>query len=268
MWYPLSKTLAEKAPCDFAKEKGLDIVVVNPGTMMGPIIPPTLNATMLMTLHLIQGEPKFLTLGTSACHEGPGALMNLNALIDDFGMFDPLLFNHLRLTNMVYNNLLILGDCCLENDTNRPVEIEPGPNILVYVKKFNFRKHWLCEADVIELSSICLEAHSILSHKIGSKGLRVCLSSLTERNSKRQNVNMKTLRIRLDLVYDKRKTLKGKLAANQTSLSVRSQTLHSKTAQTSTKININSHYTRFKLKYSTSRIVDLRVMFMRLNMVL
>ncbi|GJV62708.1 cinnamoyl-CoA reductase 1 [Tanacetum coccineum] len=55
LWYPLSKTLAEKAAWDFAKEKGLDIVVVNPGTVMGPIIPPTLNASMLMILRLIQG---------------------------------------------------------------------------------------------------------------------------------------------------------------------------------------------------------------------
>ena len=56
MWYPLSKTLAEKAAWDFAKEKGLDIVVVNPGTVMGTIIPPTLNASMLMIFRLIQGN--------------------------------------------------------------------------------------------------------------------------------------------------------------------------------------------------------------------
>ena len=56
MWYPLSKTLAEKAPWDFAKEKGLDIVVVNPRTVMGPIILPTLNSSMPMILRLIQGN--------------------------------------------------------------------------------------------------------------------------------------------------------------------------------------------------------------------
>ncbi|CAI0399797.1 unnamed protein product [Linum tenue] len=54
-WYPLSKTLAEKAAWEFAKEKGLDVVVVNPGTVMGPAIPPTLNASMLMILRLLQG---------------------------------------------------------------------------------------------------------------------------------------------------------------------------------------------------------------------
>ncbi|KAK9756768.1 hypothetical protein RND81_01G119900 [Saponaria officinalis] len=55
LWYPLSKTCAEQAAWEFAKEHGLDIVVVNPGTVMGPILPPTLNASMLMLLRLLQG---------------------------------------------------------------------------------------------------------------------------------------------------------------------------------------------------------------------
>lgn len=55
VWYPLSKTLAEKASWEFAKEEDLDIVVVNPGTVMGPMLPPTLNASMLMMLRLLQG---------------------------------------------------------------------------------------------------------------------------------------------------------------------------------------------------------------------
>lgn len=55
LWYPLSKTLAEKSAWDFAKEKGLDVVVVNPGTVMGPVIPPRLNASMLMLVRLLQG---------------------------------------------------------------------------------------------------------------------------------------------------------------------------------------------------------------------
>ncbi|CAM8915844.1 unnamed protein product [Rhodiola kirilowii] len=56
LWYPLSKTLAEKAAWEFAKKNDLDVVVVNPGTVMGgPVIPPTLNASMLMLLRLLQG---------------------------------------------------------------------------------------------------------------------------------------------------------------------------------------------------------------------
>ncbi|XP_057724532.1 phenylacetaldehyde reductase-like [Arachis stenosperma] len=55
LWYPLSKTLAEKAAWDFAKEKGLDVVVVNPGTVMGPVISPRLNASMIMLVRLLEG---------------------------------------------------------------------------------------------------------------------------------------------------------------------------------------------------------------------
>jgi nucleoside-diphosphate-sugar epimerase len=41
---------------DFAKEKGLDVVVVNPGTVMGPVIPPRFNASMLVLVRLLQGN--------------------------------------------------------------------------------------------------------------------------------------------------------------------------------------------------------------------
>ncbi|KAG1338060.1 Cinnamoyl-CoA reductase 1 [Cocos nucifera] len=55
IWYPASKTLAEKAAWEFAKENGLDVVVVNPGTVMGPVIPPSINASMAMLVRLLQG---------------------------------------------------------------------------------------------------------------------------------------------------------------------------------------------------------------------
>ncbi|CAL9086459.1 unnamed protein product [Musa textilis] len=55
LWYPASKTLAEKAAWEFAKGNGLDVVVVNPGTVMGPIIPSAINASMAMLMRLLQG---------------------------------------------------------------------------------------------------------------------------------------------------------------------------------------------------------------------
>ncbi|XP_057954275.1 cinnamoyl-CoA reductase CAD2 [Malania oleifera] len=56
LWYPASKTLAEKAAWEFAKDNGLDVVVLNPGTVMGPILPPAINASMLLLLRLLQGN--------------------------------------------------------------------------------------------------------------------------------------------------------------------------------------------------------------------
>ncbi|KAF7061877.1 hypothetical protein CFC21_068534 [Triticum aestivum] len=55
VWYPASKTLAEKAAWKFAEENGLDVVVVNPGTVLGPMIPPRINASMTMFLRLLEG---------------------------------------------------------------------------------------------------------------------------------------------------------------------------------------------------------------------
>jgi len=62
LWYPLSKTLAEKAAWDLAKESELDVVVVNPGMVLGPVIAPRLNASMLMLLHLLQGRDYFIII--------------------------------------------------------------------------------------------------------------------------------------------------------------------------------------------------------------
>jgi nucleoside-diphosphate-sugar epimerase len=45
MWYVLSKTLAEEAAWKFAKEKGLEIVTINPAMVIGPLLQPTLNTS-------------------------------------------------------------------------------------------------------------------------------------------------------------------------------------------------------------------------------
>ncbi|XP_068658727.1 phenylacetaldehyde reductase-like [Aristolochia californica] len=58
-WYLLAKTLAEEAAWKFAKEKGLDMVTVNPGMAIGPLLPPTLNTSAGEILKLISGSTTF-----------------------------------------------------------------------------------------------------------------------------------------------------------------------------------------------------------------
>ncbi|KAJ3703868.1 hypothetical protein LUZ61_007573 [Rhynchospora tenuis] len=53
LWYHLSKTLTEEAAWKFSKENGLDMVVINPGFVIGPLLQPTLNATSSIILNLI-----------------------------------------------------------------------------------------------------------------------------------------------------------------------------------------------------------------------
>ncbi|PON74297.1 Hopanoid-associated sugar epimerase [Parasponia andersonii] len=54
-WYILSKTLAEEAACNFAKENGIDLVTINPGIVIGPLLQPTLNSSAGLILYKING---------------------------------------------------------------------------------------------------------------------------------------------------------------------------------------------------------------------
>lgn len=56
LWYPLSKLWAEKAAWDVAAEKGVEVAVVNPATVLGPVLPPILNSSMAAILGILQGS--------------------------------------------------------------------------------------------------------------------------------------------------------------------------------------------------------------------
>ncbi|KAG8388988.1 hypothetical protein BUALT_Bualt02G0182700 [Buddleja alternifolia] len=56
LWYPLSKLLAEKAAWEFAKEKGIDMITINPCCVIGPMLQPTLNTSCSQVLALIDGS--------------------------------------------------------------------------------------------------------------------------------------------------------------------------------------------------------------------
>ena len=60
MWYVLSKTLAEDAAWKFVKEKGIEMVAINPAMVIGPLLQPTLNTSSAAILNLING--KFLQI--------------------------------------------------------------------------------------------------------------------------------------------------------------------------------------------------------------
>ncbi|XP_057782575.1 cinnamoyl-CoA reductase CAD2-like isoform X3 [Salvia miltiorrhiza] len=54
--YSVSKALAEKAAWQFAEENGVDVVVLNPGVVAGPILTPAINTSMTLILHVLQGK--------------------------------------------------------------------------------------------------------------------------------------------------------------------------------------------------------------------
>lgn len=55
LWYVVSKTLAEEAAWKFAKENGIDLVTMNPGLVIGPLLEPRINLSVDMLLNMING---------------------------------------------------------------------------------------------------------------------------------------------------------------------------------------------------------------------
>ncbi|KAK6143172.1 hypothetical protein DH2020_023520 [Rehmannia glutinosa] len=53
-WYVLSKTLAEKDAMKYAEENGIDLLVINPGLVIGPLLQPTVNYTSDSFLNFIR----------------------------------------------------------------------------------------------------------------------------------------------------------------------------------------------------------------------
>ncbi|KAK4842324.1 hypothetical protein QYF36_019640 [Acer negundo] len=55
LWYMLGKTLAEEAAWKFSEENRINMVAINPGMVIGPLLQPTLNASVKPVLNLVEG---------------------------------------------------------------------------------------------------------------------------------------------------------------------------------------------------------------------
>jgi len=62
LWYAYAKTLAEKSAWQMAKESGLDLVVVNPSFVVGPLLGPQPTSTLLLVLGIIKGKSSIVLL--------------------------------------------------------------------------------------------------------------------------------------------------------------------------------------------------------------
>lgn len=51
--------MAENAAWKFAKENGLDMVVMNPGFIIGPLLQPTLNFSVEIVVDIMNGKNPF-----------------------------------------------------------------------------------------------------------------------------------------------------------------------------------------------------------------
>ncbi|KAK6164130.1 hypothetical protein DH2020_000994 [Rehmannia glutinosa] len=58
-----TQTLAEDAAWKFVREKGIDLVVINPGLVIGPLLQPTLNTSSAILLNLLNETYPNATFG-------------------------------------------------------------------------------------------------------------------------------------------------------------------------------------------------------------
>ncbi|BBG99380.1 Haloacid dehalogenase-like hydrolase superfamily protein [Prunus dulcis] len=57
-WYCHGKAVAEQAAWEEAKAKGVDLVVVNPVLVLGQLLQPTINASIIHVLKYLTGSAK------------------------------------------------------------------------------------------------------------------------------------------------------------------------------------------------------------------
>lgn len=59
LWYALSKTLAEDSAWKYAKQHGIDMVVMNPGLVLGPLLQPFVSLSLEIVLDLFSGSESY-----------------------------------------------------------------------------------------------------------------------------------------------------------------------------------------------------------------
>ncbi|XP_010557405.1 PREDICTED: cinnamoyl-CoA reductase 1-like [Tarenaya hassleriana] len=77
-WYCYAKTVAEQVAWEVAKERGVDLVVVNPVLVIGPLLQPTVNASTVHILKYLTGSAKtYANLAQAYVHVEDAALAHV-----------------------------------------------------------------------------------------------------------------------------------------------------------------------------------------------
>ncbi|XP_057550158.1 phenylacetaldehyde reductase-like [Amaranthus tricolor] len=67
-WYIISKTLAEEVAWKYAKENDVDLVSINPGMILGPMLQPKLNDSSTVILNLVNGAQVYANVALPWVH--------------------------------------------------------------------------------------------------------------------------------------------------------------------------------------------------------
>ncbi|XP_008797849.2 tetraketide alpha-pyrone reductase 2 [Phoenix dactylifera] len=83
LWYAYAKTLAEKEAWRLSKDFQLDLVVVNPSFVVGPLLAPQPTSTLLMILSLLKGDcPDYPNMAVGFVHIDDVVLGHILAMED------------------------------------------------------------------------------------------------------------------------------------------------------------------------------------------
>jgi cinnamoyl-CoA reductase len=55
-WYCYAKTVAEQDAFEMARRRGIDLLVVNPVVVLGPLLQPTVNASAAHVMKYLTGS--------------------------------------------------------------------------------------------------------------------------------------------------------------------------------------------------------------------
>ncbi|XP_057732123.1 cinnamoyl-CoA reductase 2-like [Arachis stenosperma] len=77
-WYCYGKTVAEQTAWEISKEKGVDLIVVNPVLVLGPLLQSTINASTIHILKYLTGSAKtFVNAAQAYVHVKDVAMAHL-----------------------------------------------------------------------------------------------------------------------------------------------------------------------------------------------
>ena len=57
-WYCYAKTVAEQDALETARQRGIELIVVNPVLVLGPLLQPTVNASTEHVMKYLTGSAK------------------------------------------------------------------------------------------------------------------------------------------------------------------------------------------------------------------
>lgn len=115
LWYAYAKTLAEKEAWRLAEHFGINLVVVNPSFVVGPLIAPRPTSTLLLILSILKGKYTYVPIScsesqTSRKHSSL-ALLNPDHLLEgNISWYPNTTVGFVHVDDVIFSHILAMED--------------------------------------------------------------------------------------------------------------------------------------------------------------